>query len=60
MDDNKTYNVAMPASLGRGGLGYFKIWDKNKIVNTLPDTTVEKALAGKKLATTTPRWVAEK
>jgi 2',3'-cyclic-nucleotide 2'-phosphodiesterase (5'-nucleotidase family) len=60
LDDNKTYNVAMPASLGRGGLGYFKIWDKNKIVNTIPNLTVEKALAGKKLSTTTPRWVAER
>jgi 2',3'-cyclic-nucleotide 2'-phosphodiesterase (5'-nucleotidase family) len=60
LDDNKTYNVAMPASLGRGGLGYFKIWDKTKIVNTVPNLTVEKALSGKKMQTTMPRWVAEK
>lgn len=60
LDDNKTYNVAMPASLGRGGLGYFKIWDKNKIVNTVPNLTVEKALSGQKVQPTTPRWVAER
>jgi len=60
LEDARTYNIAMPASLGRGGLGYFKIWDKNKITSTLPNTTVEKALAGKKMAQTIPRWVAEK
>ena len=60
LDDNKTYNIAMPASLGRGGLGYFKIWDKNKIVSTLPSTTVEKVLSAKKYADTSPRWVAER
>lgn len=60
LEDSKTYNIAMPASLGRGGLGYFKIWDKNKIVSTLPNTTVEKVLSGKKYADTTPRWVAER
>jgi len=60
LEDAKTYNIAMPSSLGRGGLGYFKIWDKAKIVSTLPDTTVEKALAGKKLQTTSARWIADK
>lgn len=60
LDEAKTYNIAMPSSLGRGGLGYFKIWDKNKIVSTVANTTVEKALAGKKLATSAPRWVAER
>lgn len=60
LDENKTYNIAMPASLGRGGLGYFKIWDKTKIVNTLPNLTVEKALAGKRATETRPRWIADK
>ena len=60
LDDSKTYNIAMPASLGRGGLGYFKIWDKNKIVSTLPNTTVEKVLSAKKYADSAPRWVAER
>ncbi|HRK23017.1 MAG TPA: 5'-nucleotidase, partial [Fimbriimonadaceae bacterium] len=60
LDEGKTYNVAMPSSLGRGGLGYFKIWDKTKIVSTVAGTTVEKALAGKKLVQTSARWVAER
>ncbi len=60
LDDAKTYNVAMPASLGRGGLGYFKIWDRSKITNTLPNQTMEKALAGKRATETSPRWKAEK
>lgn len=60
LEDGKTYNIAMPSSLGRGGLGYFKIWDKSKIISTVPDLTVEKALSGKALTTTSPRWVVER
>lgn len=60
LEDGKTYNIAMPSSLGRGGLGYFKIWDKTKIVSTVAGTTVEKALAGKKLVASPARWVAER
>lgn len=52
---DKTYSIAMPASLGRGGLGYFKIWDKTKIVKTL-DKTAEEILKGKKFVDTSPRW----
>ena len=52
---DKTYSIAMPASLGRGGLGYFKIWDKSKIVKTL-DKTAEEILKGKKFVDTPPRW----
>ena len=51
----KTYSIAMPSSLGRGGLGYFKIWDKSKIVRTL-DKTAEEILKGKKFIDTSPRW----
>lgn len=57
LDENKTYNIAMPATLGRGGLGYFKIWDKSKITSTMPNTTVEKVLKGVKAAETRARWV---
>jgi hypothetical protein len=60
LDDNRVYNVAMPSSLGRGGLGYFKIWDKSKIVSTLENATVEKILAGKRFSETSPRWVVER
>jgi len=58
LDDSKTYTVAMPNTLGRGGLGYFKIWDKSKIVKTF-DRTVEDVLKGKKFVETAPRWVAQ-
>ncbi len=55
--DAQDYTIAMPSSLGRGGLGYFKIWDKSKIVRTL-ETTVETALRGKPYQETAPRWIA--
>lgn len=57
LDENRSYTVAMPSSLGRGGLGYFKIWDKAKIDRTLKATTVESALKGRRVTPTTPRWV---
>lgn len=57
LDDEKTYTVAMPNTLGRGGLGYFKIWDKSKIVRT-ESQTVEGMLRGKRFVETAPRWSA--
>ena len=57
LDDDKTYTVAMPSSLGRGGLGYFKIWDKSKITKTLDGVTIESALKGKRFTDSSPRWV---
>lgn len=58
LEDGKEYRIAMPSSLGRGGFGYFKIWDKAKIVSTLP-LTVEKALKGKRAVESRPRWIAQ-
>ena len=58
LDESKSYNVAMPASLGRGGLGYFKIWDKDRITKTFP-TTTEEVLKGKRYVETAPRWSAQ-
>jgi len=55
--DSKSYTVAMPGNLGRGGLGYFKIWHKGKISKSL-GTTLEQALKGKKSADSSPRWSA--
>ena len=55
LSDSKTYTVAMPGNLGRGGLGYFKIWNKGKIGKSL-GTTLEQALKGKKFADSSPRW----
>lgn len=57
LDEERTYTVAMPSTLGRGGLGYFKIWDKSKIAKTL-DQTVEAVLKGKRYVETQPRWSA--
>lgn len=55
LDDNKIYNIAMPSSLARGALGFFRIWDKNDIIKT--DTrTIEDVLKGKKLTVTTARY----
>ncbi len=56
LDERRTYTVAMPASLGRGGLGYFKIWDTSKIAKTLESATVESVLRGKRFSETSPRW----
>jgi hypothetical protein len=58
LDENRSYTVAMPATLGRGGQGYFKIWDKAKIERTLSGVTVESVLKGKRFASTSPRWVS--
>jgi hypothetical protein len=56
LDDAKSYEIAMPAQLGRGGMGYFKIWDKNKIVRTV-EGTLESVLRGKSQSELSPRWV---
>jgi 2',3'-cyclic-nucleotide 2'-phosphodiesterase (5'-nucleotidase family) len=58
LDDKRKYTIAMPASLGRGGLGYFKIWDTSKIAKTFAKATVESVLKGKPFIDTPPRWSA--
>jgi 2',3'-cyclic-nucleotide 2'-phosphodiesterase (5'-nucleotidase family) len=55
IDLNRVYTVAMPASLGRGGLGYFKIWDTPNIAKTLTQS-VESVLKGKPSSGSSPRW----
>lgn len=59
LDDGRMYTVAMPSNLGRGALGYFKIWDKAKIVRTLGDKTLEDVLKGKRFSETAPRWLPQ-
>jgi 2',3'-cyclic-nucleotide 2'-phosphodiesterase (5'-nucleotidase family) len=59
LDESRTYNIAMPSQLGRGGFGYFKVWDKSNISRTLANTTVESICKGKKLTTTKSRWTAQ-
>ncbi|MER3414372.1 MAG: hypothetical protein C4341_09135 [Armatimonadota bacterium] len=46
LDPNGTYEVAMPESLARGALGYFRIWNSARIVRSL-DSTIEATLKGK-------------
>lgn len=59
LQDTKSYTVAMPTSLGRGGLGYFKIWDKTNIARTVAKQTMESVVKGKTLGESSPRWVAQ-
>lgn len=56
LQPGKDYEVAMPASLGRGALGYFKIWDKNRIVRQA-GTSLGDALRGKTGSVSKPRYV---
>lgn len=58
LDEQREYQIAMPSSLGRGGYGYFKLWDRAKIAKTL-ETTLGKALAGKRVSESRPRWVVQ-
>lgn len=59
LDEGKTYSIAMPMSLAKGGLGFFKIWDRAKIAKTFDNKTMEDVLAGKKVSETQPRWSAQ-
>jgi hypothetical protein len=52
------YRVAMPASLARGGLGYFTVWKKSQIVETLAGSSLETVLKGKTGNEASPRWRA--
>jgi 2',3'-cyclic-nucleotide 2'-phosphodiesterase (5'-nucleotidase family) len=56
LDDNKTYEIAMPALLGRGGMGYVSIWNKNMIARTLEGATLESVLKGKAESPSSSRW----
>lgn len=59
LEDGRTYSVAMPVSLARGGYGYFKIWEKSQLTRTLPGVTLESLLKGKKSSETSPRWTVQ-
>lgn len=56
LDISKTYTVAMPSSLGLGGLGYFMVWNKSDITKTFTQTTIESILKGKPYVATSPHW----
>lgn len=55
VSDVATYNVAMPSQLARGALGYFKIWDKDRISRTFT-ATMDSVLKGRRYAETAPRY----
>lgn len=56
LDEGRTYSVAMPFTLARGGLGYFKVWDRNQITRTLAGTSLESLVRGKPSENSAPRW----
>lgn len=57
LGDTRSYTVAMPSNLARGGLGYFQIWDSEAIQGS-PAGTLEELLKGRTMTQTAPRWVA--
>lgn len=56
LTDTRVYTVAMPATMARGVLGFFKIWKKDQIKKTLTGVTLESLLQGKAHKETAPRW----
>lgn len=58
LSDGKTYSVAMPSLLAKGGLGYFKIWDQAKVAKRV-ERSLESVLKGKRANEGSPRWTAQ-
>ena len=56
LDLGKTYKVAMPASLARGGLSYFSLWNFQKPEKVV-SPAISKLLDGKSVQTSTLRWL---
>lgn len=56
IDDSKKYRVAMPGSLARGGIGYFTIWEKSQIIETLQNQNLETILKGRSGSDSSARW----
>lgn len=57
--DGKTYSVAMPSLLAKGGLGYFKIWEQTKVAKKFEGKSIEGLLKGKRATEGTLRWTAQ-
>jgi 2',3'-cyclic-nucleotide 2'-phosphodiesterase (5'-nucleotidase family) len=57
IDSAKTYKVAMPASLARGGLSYFAVWNFQKAEKVI-SPSISKLLDGKSVQTSTLRWLS--
>ena len=58
LNNKQNYDVAMPITIARGGLGYFTVWKKTSITKTMDDVTLEKVLKGKSGFARTARWKA--
>ncbi len=56
LENDRTYTVAMPGNLARGGLGYFSIWDKKAITKAAAAETLDSLLHGKTGSVDAPRW----
>jgi 2',3'-cyclic-nucleotide 2'-phosphodiesterase (5'-nucleotidase family) len=54
-DFNKSYKVAMPASLARGGLGFFTVWEFQKPDKTI-SSNLTKLLESKTVQYSVLRW----
>ena len=57
LDLAKTYKVSMPASLARGGLSYFAVWNFQKPEKVI-SPMISKLLDGKSVQTSTLRWLS--
>lgn len=55
-----SYTVAMPTALARGSYGYFRIWDRDAIEETLPGVTLGSLLRGQQPRNIRPRWESER
>lgn len=56
-DPNRRYKVATTASLAKGALGYFKVWDEKNIVGKA-SATIESVLRGKRASGGASRWLS--
>ena len=57
IDPTKTYKVSMPASLARGGLSYFAVWNFQKPEKVI-SPIIKNLLTGKSVQTSTVRWLS--
>lgn len=57
LDPTKSYKVSMPASLARGGLSYFAVWNFQRPEKVI-SSSISKLLEGKSVQTSTLRWLS--
>lgn len=60
LDNSRTYRVAMPGSLARGGLGYFTVWSKGALESRTGAPTLEAVVKGQQPIASPSRWSAAK